>query len=129
MRDTAERRNQILAVLCERRHEKINCLAEEFNVSERTIRRDVEIISLHAPIYTETGIYGGVRVMDGYYLNRTYLNEAQEELLKILLDSHDNEKSIYISEENAIEIKNLIKRFSRPKKESSKNEKRKRINT
>ena len=116
MRETAERRNRILVVLCERRNEKINNLAKEFNVSERTIRRDIEIISLSAPIYTETGIYGGVRVMDGYYLNRTYLSKTQEELLKLLLESYIGGKSIYITEKDATEINNLIKRFSKPKK-------------
>ncbi|MBE5922691.1 MAG: DeoR family transcriptional regulator [Lachnospiraceae bacterium] len=65
---TAERRNEILRILCRRRHETIDNLASEFGVSYRTIRRDIEILSLTEPIITRYGRYaGGVYIMDGYY--------------------------------------------------------------
>ena len=38
----AERRAEILKILCRRRYETISVLAAEFNVSERTIRRDIK---------------------------------------------------------------------------------------
>lgn len=64
---TAERRHAILRVLCRRRHETLANLAAEFGVSERTIRRDIEILSLTEPLYTQPGRYGGgVYVTDGY---------------------------------------------------------------
>ena len=55
----AERRQEILKILCRRRHETVANLAFELCVSERTIRRDIETLSLSEPIYTQTGRYGG----------------------------------------------------------------------
>ena len=63
---TAERRSEILKILCRRRHETVPRLAAELGVSERTIRRDIEALSLTAPLYTQQGRYdGGVSVWDG----------------------------------------------------------------
>ena len=67
MQGTAERRSEIMKLLCRRRSETIRNLAFEFEVSERTIRRDIEILSLNEPIYTQVGRYGGgVYVEEGY---------------------------------------------------------------
>ena len=41
-----ERRQVLIELLCERRHDKIENLAFELNVNERTIRRDLEELSL-----------------------------------------------------------------------------------
>ena len=69
MQGTAERRSEIMKLLCRRRSETIRNLAFEFEVSERTIRRDIEILSLNEPIYTQVGRYGGgVYVEEGYPL-------------------------------------------------------------
>ena len=48
-----------MKLLCRRRSETIRNLAFEFEVSERTIRRDIDILSLNEPIYTQVGRYGG----------------------------------------------------------------------
>ena len=61
-----ERRQEILEVLCERRRESVENLATEFGVNERTIRRDIEYMTLSYPIYTVPGKGGGVYVSDGY---------------------------------------------------------------
>ena len=80
-----ERRKEILEVLCLRRTEIIDNLAFEFNVSRRTIRYDIEILSLDYPIYTSKGNGGGVYVDDNYRLGRVYLKDNQKELLENLL--------------------------------------------
>lgn len=78
----AERRDAILAVLNERRYDKIDNLAHEFGVDGRTIRRDIEALSISSPIYTKTGRYdGGVYVLDGAVAGRKYLSTEQTELL------------------------------------------------
>ena len=61
------RRYNILIVLCRRRYEKTKNLAYEFGVSERTVRRDIDVISLSAPIYTKSGRYGGGIYVTGNY--------------------------------------------------------------
>lgn len=69
---SSERRSEILKKLCMRKHDTVANLAFEFQVSERTIRRDIEALSLEAPIYTQTGRYGGgVYILDDYKRNTT----------------------------------------------------------
>lgn len=85
MKNALERRQQILEVLCERRHESVENLAYEFGVHERTIRRDIENLSLSYPIYTTQGVGGGVYIMDGFKLGRKYLNSEETLLLEKLL--------------------------------------------
>ena len=61
--DAVERRQQILELLCQRRKDTMQNLAAELGVSERTIRRDVEILTRSYPLETVCGRYGGgVRV-------------------------------------------------------------------
>lgn len=81
----AERRQQILDLLCQRRRETIPNLAAELGVSERTIRRDIEMLTLHYPIETVCGRYGGgVRIADWYYQGRRRLTPRQTALLRRL---------------------------------------------
>ena len=83
----AERRQLILDLLCQRRKETIPNLAAELGVSERTIRRDIETLTLHYPIETVCGRYGGgVRMADWYwyYQGRRRLTPRQTALLRRL---------------------------------------------
>lgn len=81
----SERREAILKVLCQRRQDTIENLAFEFGVSVRTIKYDIEELTLAHPIETVRGRYGGgVKVADGYYVGRNYLKPNQQELLKRL---------------------------------------------
>ena len=71
---------QILFYLVEKRRATAKELAEEFEVSERTIYRDVDILSSAGiPIYAQKGPGGGIRLMDQYVLDRTLLSEQQQE--------------------------------------------------
>ena len=80
-----ERRQQLLELLCQRRKETIPNLAAELGVCERTIRRDIETLTLHYPIETVCGRYGGgVKIADWYYLSRRRLTPRQAALLRRL---------------------------------------------
>ena len=71
-----ERRQQLIEVLCQRRQDTMANLAEEFGVNERTIRRDIEVLTLSYPLDTVSGRYGGgVKVADWYHLNRKTLRK------------------------------------------------------
>lgn len=119
MRNTTERRQAILELMCERRHETISNLAFEFEVSERTMRYDVQILSISYPIYTATGNRnqgGGVHVVDGYYIGRTYLKPSQKALLEKLSKS--------LNVEDLKTMQDILNTFSRPEtnKRGDKNE-------
>ena len=77
-----ERRQEMMEALCLRRQDTMANLASEFGVSIGTIRNDINRLSLSYPLETVRGRYGGgVRVMDGFYMNRKYLKPEQRDLL------------------------------------------------
>lgn len=80
-----ERRQAILEVLCMRRHETRENLAQEFGVSKRTIEYDVLELSIAYPVYTTQGNGGGIHVVEGFRLDRPRMNDKQTALLKKLL--------------------------------------------
>ena len=106
---TAERRSAILKLLCRRRHETIPNLASEFGVSERTIRRDIEVLSYTEPIYTQTGRYcGGVYVVDGYSVDKMYMAEHELRVLHKLCDFAATQQCVLSTQELSI-LKSMIK--------------------
>lgn len=74
---------QLLYYLVERRSATARELAGRFEVSERTIYRDVDALSAAGiPVYTQRGKGGGVRLMDQFVLDRALLSpEQQDEIL------------------------------------------------
>ena len=82
--DAVERRQQILELLCQRRKDTMQNLAAELGVSERTIRRDVEILTRSYPLETVGRYGGGVRVADWYHLDRQRMSPKQTALLRRL---------------------------------------------
>ena len=106
MRSTTERRQSILEVLCLRRFDTIDHLADEFGVSRRTIRYDLEVLQCSYPIETVKGGGGGVRVMDGYYIGMKYLNSGQAALLEKLSET--------LSGDELLTLQSILKTFSKP---------------
>lgn len=87
-----ERRQKLLEILSVRRQETMENLAQELQVTTRTIWNDIEALTLAYPLETVRGRYGGgVRVADGYYVGRKYLKPSQQELLKRLSEQLDGE--------------------------------------
>lgn len=111
---TAERRTEIMRILCRRRHETISNLAEEFGVSERTILRDIETLSLTEPIYTQCGRYGGgVYVDDGYKPERMYMRSDELEILNKLLKSSENKSVCELSNSEIGILQNIITQYTK----------------
>ena len=111
---TAERRYEIMKVLCRRRHETIQNLAYEFGVSTRTIQRDIEILSLSEPIFTKPGKYGGgIYVLDGYSMSRMYMTDAELDVLRKLYDAADENVKLLTSDEKEL-LGSLISQYTKP---------------
>lgn len=111
----AERRCSIMKILCRRTHETINNLATELGVSTRTIQRDIEILSVTEPIYTQSGrYYGGVYVVEGYSMNRMYMTEEEIAILqKLYISAQENGLSLADNERKTLQY--IISQYSKPK--------------
>ena len=116
----AERRNAILRVLCRRRHETMENLAAEFGVSVRTIRRDIDVLSIDHPLYTQAGRYmGGVYVVEGYTMERMYMQDEEIDVLKKLF-SFVQENPIVLSLVEKQRLQSIISLYSKPKTKEEK---------
>ena len=63
-------------------------LADEFNVSIRTIYRDIDILSANGiPIYTSQGKGGGISIIDNYSIDKTLLNDNEQKQIIMALES------------------------------------------
>lgn len=81
----------ILSVLLQQ--EKITApeLAERFEVSRRTINRDIEdLCKAGIPIYTAQGAGGGISIMEGYRMDRTLLTSKDMQMILAGLRSLDS---------------------------------------
>lgn len=81
----------ILSVLLQKERTTAPELAKRFEVSRRTINRDIDVL-LRAgiPIQTEQGFGGGIRIMDGYRMDRTVLTSRDMQMILAGLRSLDS---------------------------------------
>ena len=114
---TAERRREILRTLCRRRHETISNLAEEFGVSTRTISRDLEVLSITEPIYTQCGRYGGgVFVTDDYAMSKMYMTETELSVLQKVASFVESQAICILSKDECRVLRNIISQYTKPRK-------------
>ena len=112
---TAERRAEMMRILCRRRHETISNLAEEFGVSTRTILRDIEALSITEPIYTQCGRYGGgVYVIDDYAISRMYMSDRELALLHKLASFAERKIVCNLTEDESSLLKTIIFHYTKP---------------
>lgn len=76
-----DRRHKMREYLSARRKATYQELADEYGITWRTAKRDIEILSLTVPLETIRGNGGGVKVLDGWHSNRLYMNSEQKMLL------------------------------------------------
>ena len=67
----------ILSILLQQEKVTAPYLAEKFEVSRRTISRDIEALCMAGiPLVTTPGPKGGISVMEGYKIDRTLLSTS-----------------------------------------------------
>ncbi len=73
-----DRQIGVLSILLQRETVTAPYLAERFEVSRRTINRDIEdLCKAGIPIVTKQGINGGISIMDQYKMDRTLLTNGE----------------------------------------------------
>lgn len=103
-----ERRIAILLLLIQNKKMTLTELASKFSVHKNTAYNDINFLSQYAPIYTKSGIDGGIYIV-GNYRNELfiYLSAEEEQCLReIIADVDDTRKFI---------LENIINKFSLPK--------------
>ena len=70
---------EIVYILMQKKKVTAKELADKFEVSTRTIYRDIEALSsANIPIYASKGKDGGIGILDEYVLNKTILSEEEQ---------------------------------------------------
>lgn len=91
---------EIVYILLERKTVTAKELADKFEVSTRTIYRDIEILSsAQIPVYATKGKGGGICILEDYVLNKSLLSEEEQNQILFALQgiekiSNGNEKSV-----------------------------------
>ena len=81
----------ILSILLQKDMVTAPELAEQFEVSRRTINRDIEdLCKAGIPIQTTQGVGGGIRIMSGYSMDRTLLTSKDMQVILAGLRSLDS---------------------------------------
>ena len=81
----------ILSILLQQEKVTASYLAEKFEVSRRTINRDIEALCMAGiPLVTKQGTGGGISIMEGYKLDRTLLNASELQAILAGLYSLDS---------------------------------------
>ena len=79
---------EILYILLERGGATVGELAGQLEVSERTIRRDIDALSASGvPVYAARGRRGGVRLLDGFVLSKSLLSAREQDEILYALQS------------------------------------------
>lgn len=79
---------EIVYILLERKSITASQLARHFEVSKRTILRDLETLTIAGiPIYTTKGRGGGISILKQYVLNKTTVSEEEQDQILIALQS------------------------------------------
>ena len=92
-----ERRTAIYAVIITWRQDSVSLLAAEFAVSERTILRDIMLLTLSYPVETVRGRRGGVKLADWFRPTDNFLSAKQIMLLRKIEPSLNQEDRVVLN--------------------------------
>jgi len=79
---------EIVYLLMNKKQATANELASHFEVSKRTILRDIDTLTTAGiPIYTTQGKGGGIFIQDNFVLNKTFISEDEKKQILFSLQS------------------------------------------
>lgn len=79
---------EIIYILIDKKTITARELADHFDVSVRTIYRDIDVLSsANVPIYTNQGKGGGISLLEDYVLNKYLLSEKEQNDILIALQN------------------------------------------
>lgn len=79
---------EMVYILMDKKTMKADELAQHFEVSKRTILRDIDKLSMAGiPVYASAGRGGGISILDDYVLNKTTLSDEEQEYILMALQN------------------------------------------
>jgi len=79
---------EIVYILMNKKQMTANELANHFEVSKRTILRDIDTLTTAGiPIYTTQGKGGGISIQDNFLLNKAFISEREQKQILCSLQS------------------------------------------
>lgn len=79
---------EIVYILLNQKKISAKQLAEKFEVSTRTIYRDIDVLSMAGiPIYTEKGKHGGICLLEDFVMNKSMITEEEQQQILLSLQS------------------------------------------
>lgn len=88
---------EIMVILLNKKQVTSKELAERFDVSTRTIYRDIDVLSsAGVPIYMNRGKAGGISLLEHYTVNKTVLSKDEKESLLFALKTLEATKQVDI---------------------------------
>lgn len=95
---------EIVYLLMDKRSMKATELATHFEVSKRTILRDIEVLTMAGiPIYTTTGRNGGISILNKFKLSKTVISEDEQKQILYALQG--------VGATGCIEADNILSRL------------------
>lgn len=111
-----ERRERLIRYLCMNGITTSKELARELEVSERTILRDVSLLSRNKPITTIAGKEGGIYITDYKRIHLLYLKDEEIILLEKIHSNLDLSIREILSPDEISLLYNMISLYKSPKK-------------
>ena len=112
--NATERREKLIRYLCMNGITTSKELARELEVSERTILRDVSLLSRSKPITTNTGKDGGIYITDRKRIHLLYLKDEEIALLEKIYSHPDDPIHEFLSNEDLSLLYNMICLYKTP---------------
>lgn len=90
---------EIVYLLLNKKSVTANELAEHFEVSKRTILRDIDKLTIAGiPIYTSQGKGGGISILDNFVLNKATISDVEQNQILLALQSLSSTQHVDSSE-------------------------------
>ncbi|MGL4665346.1 helix-turn-helix transcriptional regulator [Clostridium butyricum] len=100
----------IVQMLVNRKSVTAKELADYFNVSVRTIYRDIEILSANGiPIYATQGKGGGISILENYSIDKTIVSDDEQNKIIMALQSVNATGQIDVND-SLIKLKNIFRK-------------------
>ena len=98
---------EIVQILLTEKKVTAEKLAHHFEVSKRTIYRDIETLTLaQIPIYSEKGRYGGIGLIKNFTIDKSFLSQNEQNEILFALQSlnavQDSKNNITLTKLNSI---------------------------